>query len=109
MLEDDFNEYARKNNIDITLKITVFTSANSTVYTDGGKITIESLLENKSDKYDIYFYFYSNVHGYGEHLLDLTGYISPETIELYDSNIFRRTCIINNRLVGFVNIFFILY
>jgi len=101
MLVDDFNAYSRKNHLDITLEIMVFTSANSTVYTDGGKITIDSLLHSKSPRYDIYFFYYINVHGFGEHLLDLSKYISPEIIKLYNTSMFQRTCVINNRLVGF--------
>jgi len=91
------------------LEITIFSSANSTVYKDGGKITIQSLLQNRSDKYDIYFFIYNYVHGFNEHLLNLRKYISPEIIKLYDSDLFRRTCIIDDRLISFVNTLYKLY
>jgi len=42
-----------------------------------------------------------------KHLMDLYNNIDPKLIELYDSDVFRQTCIINNRLIGFVNILYI--
>jgi len=56
-LVTDFNEYAKNNNIDITFEVILFTKENSTVYSDGGQITIDSLLQGKSDRYDIYLFF----------------------------------------------------
>jgi len=97
----NFNEYAEKNNVDIKLNLISFTSANSTVGTDNGKVTIQSLLEGHSKKYDIYFYSLNDIHKFHNELLDLKKYISPETIKLYDNKIFRESCIINDRLVGF--------
>jgi len=101
MLIDDFNEYSKKNNLDITLELTIFSSSNSTVLKSGDSVTIQSLLANKSTKYDIYLYFYTDTPKISEHLLDLNEYISPEITDMYYSDIFNRTCIINNRLVGF--------
>ena len=65
--------------------------------------TIQSLLQNQSQKYDIYFYNFSNFFGIKDHLLDLSEYILTPLIKFYDSDIFRKSCIINNRLIGFVN------
>jgi len=102
-MKNDFREYALLNNIDITFNITAYTAENSTVYSNSGKITIESLLKHESDKYDIYFFHFSHIQGLDEHLLNLYEYISPEIIEMYNCNIFRKTCVVNDRLVGFVN------
>jgi len=98
---NDFNEYSKKNNLNITLGLTLFTSANSTVYTNSGQVTIQSLLASKSKKYDIYFFTFTHSPEYSDDLLDLTNYISPEIVNLYDSNLFRDTCIFDNKLVGF--------
>jgi len=103
MLTDDFNEYAKKKKMDITVEKIIFTPSNSTVYTDGGKITIQSLLQSQSQKYDIYFYNFSNYFGVKDHLLDLGEYILPPLIRFYDSDIFRKTCFADNKLIGFVN------
>jgi len=101
-LTNDFNEYSKKNGLDITLELILFTSENATVSNDGGKVTIQSLLQGRSSKYDIYFFHYSNAYEFSEHLMDLNGYISKETIELYDTDdIFKESCIINDRLIRF--------
>ncbi|ORX86176.1 periplasmic binding protein-like II [Anaeromyces robustus] len=100
-LVNDFNDYSIKNNLNITLDLTLFTSKNSTVHTTGDTITIQSLLENKSRKYDLYIYTFPYAPQFSEHLLDLNNYISKDIINLYDSEIFRETNIINNRLIGF--------
>ncbi|ORX78901.1 periplasmic binding protein-like II [Anaeromyces robustus] len=101
MLTDDFNEFSKKNNLDITLELTVLTSANSTVLNNGGKTTIQSLLENKSKRYEIYFYSFSGGAQFSDHLLDLNDYISPDITNMYYSDIFNKTCIFDNKLIGF--------
>jgi len=101
-LVNDFNRYSKNNNLDINLELILFTSENATVSNDGGKVTIQSLLQSRSSKYDIYFFHYSNVHEFSEHLMDLNGYISQETIDLYNTDdIFEKSCYINNRLISF--------
>jgi len=101
MLTDDFNKYSKENNFNITAELITFTSDNSTVRTDSGKVTIQSLLQSRSKKYDIYLYNFSNVLDFHKHLMDLYNYIDSRIIDLYDSDIFKQTCIINNRLIGF--------
>jgi len=101
MLVDDFNEYSKKNNLDITLELTIFSSSNSTVLKNGDSVTLQSLLANKSTKYDIYLFFFSDTASINEHLLDLNEYISPEITDMYYSDVFNRTCFYDNRLVGF--------
>ncbi|ORX76991.1 hypothetical protein BCR32DRAFT_270938, partial [Anaeromyces robustus] len=97
----DFNEYSKLNNLDITLELTSLTSENSTIYINGEEVSIQSLLANKSKKYDIYFYNNSYASEISEHLMDLNEYISPEITEKYYSYIFNNTYILNNRLIGF--------
>ncbi|ORX76990.1 periplasmic binding protein-like II [Anaeromyces robustus] len=101
MLKDDFNEYAKRNYLDITFDVNVFTSANSTVLTNGDRASIHSLLESKSKKYDIYFYVVTHAPEFCDHLLDLNEYISSDIKNIYYSESFNRTCILNNRLIGF--------
>jgi len=105
MLVDDFNEYAKKNDLDITFEVILFTKANSTVYSDGGQITIDTLLQSGSQRYDIYFFVNNNYQPFRDDLVDLKEYISPEIIELYDSEIFRKTCLYKDKIISFVNTF----
>ncbi|ORX84268.1 periplasmic binding protein-like II, partial [Anaeromyces robustus] len=100
-LTNDFNEYSIKNNLNITLELTMFTNANSTVLANGDRVTIQSLLSNRSKKYDIYLYILTHAPEYAEHLMDLKDYISPDVIKMYSSEVFNKTCYINDRLIGF--------
>ncbi|ORX84270.1 hypothetical protein BCR32DRAFT_266407 [Anaeromyces robustus] len=100
-LTRDFNDYSIKNGLNITLDLTLFTSKNSTVLTEkGDKLTIQSLLATKSKKYDIYLYDITYVYQYGEDLMDLKDYISPDILKLYYSEVFNNTCYDKGRLVG---------
>lgn len=102
----DFNKYAEENELDITFKITCFSTNNSTVVATGDSVTIHSLLEKKNTKYDIFFYTVTHVPEFAHHLMDLRGHIPQDIIDIYSSNIFNKTAYINERLVGFVIYFY---
>jgi len=98
-LSNDFNEYSVQNNLDIKLNIVAISSDNSTL-SNGDRATIQTLLQNKSKKYDIYFYIVTHAPEFCEYLMDLKGHISPDILKMYYSDTFNRTCIIDNRLIG---------
>ncbi|OUM63780.1 hypothetical protein PIROE2DRAFT_9645 [Piromyces sp. E2] len=97
----DFNKYAEEHNLDITFKVTCFSNNNSTVHSTGDSITIHSLLEKKTKKYDIFFYTVTHVPDFDNHLMDLKGHIPQDIIDLYNSRVFNKTAYIKGRLVGF--------
>ncbi|ORX84269.1 hypothetical protein BCR32DRAFT_266405, partial [Anaeromyces robustus] len=97
-LTKDFNDYSIKNNLNITLELTVFSQTNSTVLTNGDRVTIQTLLANKSKRYDIYLYILTHIPEYGEHLMDLKEYVSPDIIKLYSTEIFNETCYYNDKI-----------
>ncbi|ORX79447.1 periplasmic binding protein-like II [Anaeromyces robustus] len=99
-IESEFNKYSSNNNLDITLKITILSNANSTFSIKSFGTTIDSFLKKKSIKFEIYFYDSLYISDYEPYLLDLNKYIPKENIEKFDKNIFDQICTYNNRLVG---------
>jgi len=86
------------------LELTTFSQSNSTV--EGGRVTIQSLLSNKSTKYDIFYYGLSHLPEIGEHLMNLRPHFSSDIINMFSSKLFNEICIRNNKILGFVNISF---
>ncbi|OUM70118.1 hypothetical protein PIROE2DRAFT_1800 [Piromyces sp. E2] len=97
-MANDFNAYAREQQWNITFKVTTFTNDNSTIKSTTDRISIKSLLESKTKHYDIFFYSVSYVASFAQHLMDLRGHISQNTIDLYQSKVFNETSYINGRL-----------
>jgi len=76
-LADMFNHYAKENNLDITLQLTVFTSVNSEIGNSAVNYNtiVESLLNKKSSKYDLYFYDSAYSAKFGNHFINLFEYL----------------------------------
>ncbi|ORX83189.1 periplasmic binding protein-like II [Anaeromyces robustus] len=99
-LVDDFNQYSKENNLDISIKLNLLTSLNSTnSFTDFGSM-IEALLKKKTNKYDLYFYDSVYISKYYDHLLDLYDLIPEEHLIKFDPNIVSKFSIYKNKLVG---------
>ncbi|OUM59304.1 hypothetical protein PIROE2DRAFT_15192 [Piromyces sp. E2] len=96
----NFNKYAKENNLDIDLKITILTPLNSTSSIDNYSSMIQSLIQRKSTKYDIFFYYSSYSKEFGEHFVNLKDYLNEEHINNYDSNILLQTSMYKDKLVG---------
>ena len=88
--------------MDITIKLNLLTSYNSTFSLSNFGTMIESLFKNKKNKYDLYFYDNLYTPRYGHYLLDLRELISKEVLNLYDKAIISKTCMYKDRLVGIV-------
>ena len=90
--------------MDIYINLNVFSSNNSTSLIGDFGTTLESLFKKKSDKYDIIFF--DNVYPirFGPYLLDFKKVFPEEHIALYSSGVASKTCIYEDKWVGFVNI-----
>jgi len=100
-LVKEYNKYSEKNNLDISLEVELFTSANSTVYLDFGSF-LESIFKNKSvrNKYDLIFYFDTYTHTFGSHFINLEKYLPPEKIDVFERSIIDTSCLYDNKIVG---------
>jgi len=68
---------------------------------------VENLIMRKSSKYDIYFFDNIYTYRFCNKLLNLLKINDPELkelIELYKPGVASRSCVCNDRWVGFVNI-----
>jgi len=62
---------------------------------------VGSLLNKKSEKYDIFLYYASYTKEYGPHLLNLEEWIPKEHINMYDPGTIKR-CLYNDIVVSLV-------
>ncbi|KAG4085823.1 periplasmic binding protein-like II [Neocallimastix lanati (nom. inval.)] len=94
---NSFNEYAKDNDLDINLKLTVFTQTNSTTNTND---TIKGLLNNKSTKYDLYIYDNKNSANYVDYFINLYDYLTEGYISLFNDRVISDSCVYHNKLFG---------
>lgn len=99
----DFNSFSSENNLNINVKLNLFSNLNSTINYNDYASMIEVLLKRNSRKYDIYLYDNIYTENYGKYLIDLKKYLPEDHIKMYDSNVLSQTCSYNNKLVGLVN------
>jgi len=91
-MENGFKEYCKQNNLNIRINLKVLTPENSTSeFANYGEM-IDTLISNKSDKYDIYFYYSDYSKKYGNHFLNLKNYMSEKYFEGYDERLLKETC-----------------
>lgn len=100
-----YNKFSEENSLDITLDVELFTSANTTDYEDFGAY-LEAIFKNKSSrkKYDIFFYFDTYRFKYGSQFINLFDYLSEDRIDIYERSIINESCVLDNNLIGLVNI-----
>lgn len=106
---NDFNEYAKKEGLNTSIHLVLFSLENSTAVITDYEAMIDSIFSRRSEKYD--FIIYDNIFApkYAKHLLDLKDIVPKETIDEYMEGVASQTCIIKDRLIGLVsiiNIFF---
>jgi len=100
-IEVGFNEYVKKNNLDIQLKYDVLTPFTSTMEIGNYGDVIQSYLQKGSDKYDIYFFYGAYTRKYAKHFENLRKYLPDEVIKPYDESLLKETCSSNdNELVA---------
>jgi len=100
-----FNEYSKKNNLNITVDLNLLNPSNSTNETNDFGTTVEALLSKETDKYDIYFYDNVYTKRYGKHFINLEEKISKQHMDLYSSDLNFQLCTSDNQWVGLVTIF----
>jgi len=100
----NFNDYAKNNNIDITINIEIYSPSNSTVNADSFGSEIEYILKKKKNKYDIILYDIMYSPRYAPYFVDLSDYIPKEHIDLYSSTVANQTCTYKGKWVGLVSL-----
>jgi len=98
-----FNDYAKEHNIDISIKIDIYTPLNSTTNTEDFGSEIEYLLKKKKNKYDIILYDTIYSPRYAPYFIDLKDYIPKEHIDLYSSTFANQTCTYQGKWFGLVS------
>ncbi|ORY20943.1 periplasmic binding protein-like II [Neocallimastix californiae] len=97
----EFNNYSKKNNLNIVLNINTFTKENSTVVVNQYESVLEFLFKKKSTKYELYFYDNIFTSKYGPYLLKLDDWVSKEQIDMYKDLVPAKTCIYKGKWVSF--------
>jgi len=97
---NDFNNYAKANNIDVELSINLYTPSNSSILVNQYGNAIDFLLSKNSTKYDIIFYDTLYSWRFSPFLTDIKGRIPEDHLNLYSPGIASQTCLINGKWVG---------
>jgi len=97
---NDFNAYAKKNNLDIHIKFNLLTTTNSTRSINDFISLIDIMYYKHSTKYDLIFYEFSEVRNFDHYFLDLNKWLPEEHIKMYDHEILSKRCTVNNILIG---------
>jgi len=98
----EFNTFSKNNNLNITINLNLISGLNSTSTVNGYEETLESLLNRKSDKYDLIFYDNIYTPRIEPYFLDLNKLIPKEHINIYIPGVITQIGFHNDRLVGFV-------
>ncbi|ORX46905.1 periplasmic binding protein-like II [Piromyces finnis] len=100
-ITNDFNEYAKKNNLDIELEFVFFTTQNTTTnFVNEFDSTVDFLLSRKSDKYDVYFYDVQYSRKYFDYFIDLNDYLSKEHLAKYENDVAPQIGRYNGKWIG---------
>jgi len=99
---NEFNEYSKKNGLNITVELTLFSKLNSTLEVLDYEAHLNTLFSRKSNKYDLIFFDHIYTTVFGPHLLNLKEIISQDHIDMYMEGIASQTCVYKDELVGFV-------
>jgi len=86
MIDDFNNRYVKEKNLDINLKLILFTEENSTFGEDFYSSTVDSILNKKSNKYDVFIYDPLFTRRYSPYFIDLKEYLPEEHMRMYTTN-----------------------
>jgi len=101
---DSFNEYSKKNNLNIKVKLNLLSNSNTTFFMNNLGYMVESLLKKKKSKYDIFFYDNTFTSSYGPYLLDMSKYLEKDHIDMYNKQILSQIGYYKDKLVGLVRL-----
>jgi len=99
---DSFNEYSKKNNLNINLNMHLLTRDNFSFTVDNASLMFEYLLKKKKTAYDIYFFDGSWSHHYCPYFVDLRDYIEEDQFNLYNKNIITQLNRCDDKIIGIV-------
>jgi len=94
--------YSKENNLNINIKLNLLTSSNSSIDIYNFGSMVESLLKKQKNKYDIYFFDFTQTLDIGFYLLDLTKWMPDNYFESFNTNFIMNSCTYNDKLVGLV-------
>jgi len=104
-IENEFKEYARINNLNITLNIENMIFKNPKDSYENFKSLVETSLRKSNDnisknsnKYDLYTYSNQYTNIYAPYLLNLKKHLPNGYIEMFNSKIVKETCTYKNVL-----------
>jgi len=109
-ISEDFNEYSKANGLDINLNRVLLSPANTTVYLGDYAATIKSILKKNKDRYDLFMMSALYTNTFESYTSDLRLYVSSETLKNYSKGVGSTIGVINDKIIGLVNIYiYILY
>jgi len=85
----------------------IFSIQNSTLGIDDYGSTIDSLLNKKTTKYDLYTYDPIYTRKYSNHFIDLKKWLPEDHLKLYSSGDARKICVYDDQWVGLVKFYYI--
>ena len=101
-LVDEFNAYAKVMGIDINVKLELIIKNKTAAVTDEFVSIMDTILNKKSTKYDIFFYDNIYTIRYSQDLIDLKNYLEKEHIDMYPNALKSEAFSYNNKLIGLV-------
>jgi len=105
---DDFNEYAKEQNLDIQIHRTSLSMLNITNIANDYLSFIEKEFKKESTNYDLFVVDDIYTNQLNEYTSDLRKYVSKEIIDKYSSGITSKIGYIGEKLVALVSIYIII-
>jgi len=102
----EFNRYSKEQELNIDINLITLSDSNSSVSLVDSIALIGQLYAKKQIKYDIVFYYNLDLQNFDKYFVDLSRWIDPDILQMYDPNIVSDICKKNNKLVGLVSFFF---
>ena len=99
---NEFNQLSKDQNLDISIKLNLLSSGNSTTSSVNYEELLDSIFKRKSKKYDLIFYDNIYTSKFEPYLLDLNNLLPEEHIKMYIPGVITQIGYHNNKLVGFV-------
>ncbi|ORX81334.1 periplasmic binding protein-like II, partial [Anaeromyces robustus] len=97
---NDFNNYSKNANLNITINLNLLSPANSTADTVDFFSLMDSYLQKKSTRYDIYFYDLIYTTEFEHYFLNLKEWIPQDHIDMFPYAEKSESFFYNNKLVG---------
>jgi len=106
-LVNDFNIYSKENHLNITLDRMCLSPQNVSIDVNNFASFLELKLKKKNSNYDLILIdnIYSNL--YFNYVVDISKYISNDTLEHYSSGIAKQIGYIDGKLVSMVSYYLI--